>query len=279
MTTTLHHGDRSQAVRNLQKSLNREGAKLDLNAIYDDATEAAVRSYQTANSLAADGIAGPKTQASLSGFIDKNGLRHDDLVSAAERLDVSLASIYAINEVESAGEGFLVNGRPAILFERHIFHRQLCLVRDPADDAEALKMHADELAIVHPSIVNTQPGGYAGGTAEYQRLSLARLIDDTCALEATSWGAFQIMGFHWQRLGYPSVQVFATAMETNETLHLDAFVRFIATDPALHKALKAKKWADVARIYNGPNYQCNAYDAKLQRAYERHALVWDAEPA
>ncbi|MBV5553030.1 N-acetylmuramidase family protein, partial [Pseudomonas aeruginosa] len=51
---------------------------------------------------------------------------------------------------------------------------------------------------------------------------------------------------------------------------------FIDTDPALHKALKARKWADFARLYNGPDYKRNLYDTKLARAYEQHANCAEA---
>ncbi|MGV8448836.1 N-acetylmuramidase domain-containing protein [Pseudomonas aeruginosa] len=37
--------------------------------------------------------------------------------------------------------------------------------------------------------MNPRPGGYAGGTAEHQRLANARQIDDTAALESASWSA------------------------------------------------------------------------------------------
>ncbi|MFC9008341.1 N-acetylmuramidase domain-containing protein [Streptomyces microflavus] len=269
--TTLRHGDRSQAVRILQKNLNNHGAKLVMDGDYGDATEAAVRAYQVKAGLVADGIAGTKTQTSLAGGDCAQLLRNNDLVKAAERLDVPLASIYAVNEVESNAKGFLDNGKPVILFERHIMHRQLATPRHEGDDPAELKRQADQLATANPALVNPKPGGYVGGTAEHQRLAMARLIDDTAALESASWGAFQIMGFHWKRLGYASVQDFVTAMSAGESQQFDAFTRFIETDPALHKALKARKWADFAKLYNGPNYQRNLYDAKLQRAYERHA--------
>lgn len=271
MTTTLRHGDRSQAVRTLQKNLNNHGAKLVVDGDYGDATETAVRAYQVKAGLVADGIAGTKTQTSLAGGDCAQLLRNNDLVKAAERLDVPLASIYAVNEVESNGKGFLDNGKPAILFERHIMYRQLATPRHEGDDPAELKLQADQLATANPALVNPKPGGYVGGTAEHQRLSMARLIDDTAALESASWGAFQIMGFHWKRLGYSSVQDFVAAMSAGESQQFDAFTRFIETDPALHKALKARKWADFAKLYNGPNYQRNLYDTKLQRAYERHA--------
>lgn len=271
MTTTLRHGDRSQAVRTLQKNLNNHGAKLDVDGSYGDDTEAAVRAYQLKVGLVADGVAGNKTQTSLAGGDCAKLLRNNDLIAAAERLGVPLASIYAINEVESKGKGFLENGKPVILFERHIMYRQLSKVRHEGDDPAELKRHADQLAAVNPALVNPKSGGYSGGTAEHQRLAMARLIDDTAALESASWGAFQIMGFHWQRLGYTSVQDFVAAMSAGESQQFDAFTRFIETDPVLHKALKARKWAEFAKLYNGPDYQRNLYDVKLQRAYERHA--------
>ena len=271
MTTTLRHGDRSQAVLILQKNLNRQGANLMPDGHYGEATEAAVRAYQLKVGLVADGVAGTKTQASLAGGDCAQLLRNHDLVNAAERLGVPLAAIYAVNEVESKGKGFLDNGKPVILFERHIMYRQLATPRNAGDDPAELKLHADQLAAANPALVNPKPGGYVGGTAEHQRLAMARLIDDTAALESASWGAFQIMGFHWKRLGYASVQDFVTAMTAGESQQLDAFTRFIETDPALHKALKARKWADFAKLYNGPDYLRNLYDTKLQRAFERHA--------
>ncbi|KAB0466345.1 peptidoglycan hydrolase-like protein with peptidoglycan-binding domain [Pseudomonas tolaasii NCPPB 2192] len=271
MTTTLRHGDRSQAVLILQKNLNRQGANLVPDGHYGDATEAAVRAYQLKVGLVADGVAGTKTQASLAGGDCAQLLRNNDLVNAAERLGVPLATIYAVNEVESKGKGFLDNGKPVILFERHIMYRQLAKVRRVGDDPAEVKRHADELAANNPALVNPKAGGYIGGTAEHQRLAMARLIDDTAALESASWGAFQIMGFHWQRLGYASVQDFVAAMSAGESQQFDAFTRFIETDPVLHKALKARKWAEFARLYNGPDYLRNLYDTKLQRAYERHA--------
>ncbi len=269
--TTLRHGDRSQAVLMLQKSLNKHGAKLVTDGDYGDTTETAVRAYQLKVGLVVDGVAGEKTQTSLAGGDCSLMLRNSDLVAAAARLDVPLATIYAVNEVESKGKGFLDNGKPVILFERHVMYRQLAKAQHPNEDQDELKRHANQLAAANPALVNAKPGGYVGGTAEHQRLAMARLIDDTAALESASWGAFQIMGYHWKRLGYASVQAFVAAMSASESQQFEAFTRFIEKDPSLLKALKARKWAEFAKLYNGPDYLRNLYDTKLQRAYERHA--------
>ena len=269
--TTLRHGDRGQAVLQLQKQLNAQGAKLFADGDFGDKTEAAVRAYQLKVGLVADGIAGPKTQAALAGADCRQLLRNATLVAAAERLGVELAVVYAVNEVESSGAGFLANGKPKILFERHVMHARLSLVRHDGDDSATLIAHADHLAALHPHLVNRRPGGYAGGTAEHQRLAQARMLDALCADESASWGAFQIMGYHAERLGYASVADFVSRMARDENEQFEAFVRFIEADAALHKALKGKKWAQFAKAYNGPAYARNLYDVKLERAYERHA--------
>jgi hypothetical protein len=261
MTATLKHGDKGQTVTDLQNLLNKHGAQLRLDGFYGDATEKAVKAYQAKAGLVADGIAGSKTQARLLGINDGKHLQHADLANAAGQLEVSLASVYAINEVESQGEGFLPNGKAKILFERHVFHERL----------QAAGHDVATLETQYPNLVNAATGGYSGGAAEWQRLALARQIDETAALESASWGAFQIMGYHWQRLGYASVQAFVAAMNESEAQQLQAFVRFILADTALHNALKARKWARVAELYNGSGYKRNLYDIKLARAYERHA--------
>ncbi|MCE1034400.1 N-acetylmuramidase family protein [Pseudomonas monteilii] len=275
--TTLRHGDRSQAVRDLQRKLIARGAKIGADGLYGDATEAAVRAYQHQADLVADGIAGPKTLASLQGADCAYLLKNADLVRAADRLGVPLAAVYALNEVESKGRGFLDNGKPVILYERHIMYARLQTIRQHYDDQEQLEQQRDQLqqranqlAEQFPALVNPKFGGYVGGTAEHQRLAQARSIDDQAALESCSWGAFQVMGFHWERLGYASVQDFVEAMYRSESDQLEAFVRYIEADPTLLKALKSLKWAKVAELYNGPAYKRNLYDVKLQRAFERH---------
>lgn len=267
---TLRHGDRSQAVRDLQRKLNDRGAKLIADGAFGDATEAAVRAYQVKVGLVSDGIAGPKTLAVLQGQDTGKLLKHADLLQASLRLGVPVAAVYALNEVESKGRGFLDNGKPVILYERHVMYKRLQLVRSPADDEEQLLQRALLLAKQAPALVNPKAGGYIGGTAEHQRLAQARQLDDVAALESASWGAFQVMGYHWQRLGYASIHDFVAAMDRSEAEHLEVFVRYIEADTNLLKALKTQKWATVAKLYNGPDYQRNLYDVKLERAFERH---------
>jgi hypothetical protein len=260
--TILRFNDRSQAVMLLQKRLNELGAdpRLLVDGHFGERTEKAVAAFQQRAGLVADGVAGPKTHAALAGHDTSRLLSQRDLQRAADRLGVPLASVMALNLVESKGEGFAANGRPVILFERHVMHARLQVNGLSEDEADAF-------AALFPSVVNRTSGGYAGGTAEHQRLRAARLVHPTAALESASWGLFQIMGYHWQALGYDSAEDFTERMARHESEQLEAFVRFIEADPALHKALKGRKWAEFAKRYNGPAYAKNLYDVKLARAF------------
>lgn len=188
-----------------------------------------------------------------------NSLTETDYKSAAHSLGVPIAAVKAVASVESAGAGFLSDGRPKILFERHVMLAQL------AEKLGAGK--ANDQASKTPDIVNAKAGGYDGGAKEHDRLGRAAAIDRECALSSASWGAFQIMGYHWKSLGYASLQAFINAMYASEAAQLDAFVRFIKADPVLLRALKALDWAAFARRYNGPGYAKNQYDVKMSKAY------------
>lgn len=189
-------------------------------------------------------------------------LTQDDYSRAAAALNVPVAAVRAVTEVESKGSGFLPDGRPVILFERHIMRRQLEKVG---------RKDIDELQAKFPSYVNRQPGGYKGGAAEHERFGIAATIHRQCAIESCSWGLFQVLGVHWKLLGYASVQDFVNAMYRSEAEHMDCFVRFIRANPNLLRALRAQDWAAFAAGYNGPLYRTNQYDTKLAAAYAKHS--------
>jgi hypothetical protein len=257
----LRFDDHGADVALLQRQLVRAGYPVDVTHVFDAATLAAVMALQADRRLVVDGIAGPKTFLALSGAKNPKHLSDADLVQAAEKLGVPLAAVRAVNEIESRGSGFLSDRRPVILFERHVFWKRLSARNiDPAP-----------LALRWPNVLSQTPGGYQGGTTEYTRLATAEMIDLAAADESASWGAFQVMGYHWERLGYASIDDFVKHMRASEAEQLDAFVRFVAADTALLAALKGQKWAAFAKGYNGPNYARNLYDAKLAQAYERYA--------
>jgi hypothetical protein len=187
-------------------------------------------------------------------------LLESDFKQAAVDLACDVASIYAVKEVESKGKGYLPSGDPIILFERHVFRKRLI--------AKGISV-----AGLPEDICNAKMGGYFGGQAEHTRLAKAVLIDRDSALESCSWGLFQVMGYHWKALGYPTLQSFINAMFKNEDGQLDAFTKYVLLDRNLLKALREKNWAKFAEGYNGPAYTRNQYDVKLKNAYAKWAGV------
>ena len=263
--TTLRAGDHGTDVGVLQSRLHRVGKIIDITHIYDPATVAAVRSFQSGHALVVDGIAGPRTLAALFGQPDTRALSQRDINAAADRLACEPAALQAVIEVESPNGGFLADGRVVILFERHVFKRLL--------DQAGIEVNPAHIPV---SIYSDQRGGYLGGVAEYRRLAQAQAIDELAAFGACSWGRFQIMGYHAASLGYTDAVAMATAFTTGECEQLAAFERFVQADADLIKALRSRKWAAFARTYNGPAYADNLYDTKLARAYARHS---DAQAA
>jgi hypothetical protein len=187
-----------------------------------------------------------------------------DFELAAATLRVPVAAIRAFAEVESRGSGFLPDDRPVILFERHVFRRQL-LAHDVAPGIVA------NLEKTRHDLCNKTPGGYGASSKEWQRLDDAVQINRPAALESASYGAFQVMGFNWKRCGYTSVQDLVNAMFKSSAAHLDSFVRYIQSDAKLLKALQAQDWPTCARLYNGANYSINKYDTKLAAAFARYS--------
>lgn len=256
----MRKGSHGSAVADLQRALNLHGAALQADGWFGEATEQAVTAAQRRAGLVMDGVAGPKTLAALRGIAQPTRLKEADLVTAAAQLDVSLACVKAVNAVESRGSGFLDDGRVVILLERHVAHRR----------AKAAGLDVTSLAQRYPNLVNPARGGYAGGAAEWGRFdNLRRVTTAAIAVEACSWGLFQVIGYHWETLGYTSAAEFQTRMASGEGAQLEAFVRFVAADTVLLKALRARRWADFARLYNGPAYKENAYDARLSAAYAK----------
>ncbi|EXE36549.1 N-acetylmuramidase family protein [Acinetobacter baumannii] len=270
----LKFGSKGNDVITLQKQLKKLGLKgvkgkeLSIDGDFGASTEFAVMTFQKQKNLVADGKVGDKTRAALFDQDTSKFLKDSDYKKAAERLKVSELTIRVFGAVEGRGVGFLSNGKPKILFERHRMYAYLRLKKGTA--------FADKMAAERPNIVNRKTGGYLGNEAEYVRLEQAKQIDVDSALMSTSWGQFQVMGENWKQLGYASVQEFVEQQFASESYQLEAFIRFIEWKTGtfdkkkvtLIDALRAENWDIVFTIYNGSNYKKLGYQAKFQKEYD-----------
>lgn len=270
----LKFGSKGNDVITLQQQLKKlgfkglKGKELSIDGDFGASTEYAVITFQKQKKLVADGKVGDKTRAALLDQNTSKLLKDSDYSAAAERLKVSELTIRVFGAVEGRGVGFLKNGKPKILFERHRMYAYLRLKKGAA--------FANKMAVERSNIVNRKSGGYQGNEAEYVRLELAKQIDVECALMSASWGQFQIMGENWKELGYSSAQDFVDQQFASESFQLEAFIRFIEWKTgiidnkkvALIDALRAENWNAVFTLYNGQNYKKLGYQAKFQKEWD-----------
>jgi len=176
---------------------------------------------------------------------------------SAKQLNCEVAALKAVAEVESGGDGFLKDGQCKILFEPHVFWKEL---RKLGIDPSTFKGVED---ILYP-VWGSKP--YGKVSAQHERLDRAILISRDAALKSASWGKFQILGLNYKLSGFGTVREFVEAMNKNEDEHLKAFVSFIK-NTMLDDELRAKDWKGFARGYNGALYYKNNYDKKLAASY------------
>ena len=182
-----------------------------------------------------------------------------DVTATAAALGCEPAAVWAVCDVESSGSGFLPDKRPRLLYEAHVFSR--------------LTGHRYDSS--HPNVSspawNRKLYG-APGAHQYDRLAEALAFDRAAALEAASWGLFQILGLNHAQCGFTGVEDYVAAMCDGEARQLAAFAEFCRRG-GLDRFLRAQDWVRFALAYNGPAEADNGYDEKLAAAYTRRATA------
>jgi hypothetical protein len=183
-------------------------------------------------------------------------LNADDLKKAAEALGATVPHIQAILSVETDGSGFDKQHRPDILFEPHVFYREL-------------KKNPEQLRIaVKKGLAYPRWGQKKYPRDSYPRLYEAIEINREAALRSASWGLGQIMGSEFDEAGYSDVESFVRGMMESESEQLQAMVNLI-----LHRHLDDEvrdcRWTAYARSYNGAGFAKNHYDTRLAAAFKK----------
>lgn len=176
----------------------------------------------------------------------------------ASEFNIEFAALMAFIEVESSGKGFdPATGRIMIQFEPAWF----CKLAPGAPGGEWSANKVDR-----------QP-------AEWRAFNSAYAINPDAAMQSTSIGLGQVMGFHYKRLGYATVGAMWDAAKRSEEIQIWQIAKFITTDSNLMNALKNKSWHMVATLYNGAGYKALAarlgrtpYDISLREAYLKYSL-------
>jgi hypothetical protein len=162
------------------------------------------------------------------------------------------AALKAVINVESSGHGSSEKtGKIIIQFEPSWFKRKYVDWKDHQ--------------INHTWVNN----GVDDQTAEWKAFNDAFSISPNAAMESTSIGMMQVMGFHWKLLGFKSVGEMWDYAKESEANQVDLGIRFIKANPTLDAALKTKTWRTFALYYNGQNYEKFNYHNRLATEYEK----------
>lgn len=174
----------------------------------------------------------------------------------AQRIGVEPEALAAFMEVESGGKGFdPETGKIIIQFEPKWF-------RNFEPYAPSGKWSVN---------------GVERQKKEWEAFNDAWKISPKSAMMATSIGIGQVMGMHWNRLGYSSVDAMWDDAKRGEDRQIHQIAEYIRTDQILLSALNRKDWHTVAVRYNGKRYKEMAkkwgrepYNISMKKAYEKY---------
>ncbi|MCZ2393050.1 MAG: N-acetylmuramidase family protein [Chitinophagales bacterium] len=184
-------------------------------------------------------------------MISKNAIQE---IAVSNHLDPAM--FMAFIEVESGGRGFdAKTGKLIIQFEPSWFRKK-------APYAPSGKWSLNKVDVQ---------------SKEWEAFNDAFRINPNAAMESTSIGLPQIMGFHYKRLGYRTVGDMWDDFKKGEVRQVSALARFILTDKNLHNAIQQKDFHKIASVYNGSGYMQIAkkygrepYNISLEKAFKKY---------
>ena len=249
---TVKLGSRGNDVKTLQTILNI----YPVDGIYGNGTFDLVKKFQKEHGLVQDGIVGPATWKILV------SMTSDIYIKCAYKIGCEVAAFKTVKYVETGNnKAFLSNGMPSILFEGHIFWKEI-----QKRNISPLKYIKGNENILYKYWTSKY---YIGGTGEYTRLNKARKINIDAANASTSWGMFQIMGNNYKQCGCTSISDMVSKMCKSEEWQIQLAANFISNSSVLRNALINKQWETFAKAYNGEGYKKNNYDTKLKNYYNK----------
>ena len=181
------------------------------------------------------------------------------IARVAHMLGCDEDAIHAVLDVEARGSGFDDTGRPAMLFEPHVFYRNL---------SGAQRDRAVRAGLAYSK---WRKGNYPKDS--YPRLAAAVAINQESAYRAASWGLSQILGENFDEAGFSSAAEMVEACCESEDRQLTMMAAVIKKR-GLHTALRRRDWQTFARSWNGASYKDNAYDVRLAQRF----AWWDKRP-
>ncbi|WP_299084670.1 N-acetylmuramidase domain-containing protein [uncultured Paraglaciecola sp.] len=210
-------------------------------------------------------VTGSSEQRNVAATWNRWGALLTDL-SKQKKLDVACA--LAVLCVESSGKGFEQNNsdRMIIRFENHKFWK-FWGKHNPQQFRQHFRYSNDKVWQGHQW--RKEPSGewqrfHGHQTNEWQVFEFARLLDEDAAILSISMGAPQIMGFHFERIGFQSkVEMFDTFAASIQG-QINGLFDFFS--PKMLQYLQDLAFEDFAGMYNGQG-QKKVYGEKIKQHY------------
>jgi hypothetical protein len=184
-----------------------------------------------------------------------------EVAELADEYGIELAALRAVMAVESRNSGYDSKRRPIILFEPHIYFKEL---------SGNMRAVAVARGLAYQNWKG--PGSYPSGSdAQYKRLAAAIAINKEAAYRSVSIGLGQVLGRNYRAAGCSSaVEMFEQAMESerNQLRHMLEFIK----SNGIRDELQRRDWAGFALRYNGKG-QVPRYAAWLKREYDKWARI------
>ena len=173
----------------------------------------------------------------------------EDVPGANQGLVIDPKVLEAVTRVESSSSGFGATNKLKIRIEAHL------LLSDNYGDKAAFEEHF-QAGANYTGYIRRETGEWfeyhkQGQVGEWKAFEKAKLINPRLALLNTSFGAAQIMGFNYKRVGYNSVEEMYDAFNRAESNHIIGLFNYFLSDSELLQAAKVKDWDKIGELYNG----------------------------
>jgi len=172
-------------------------------------------------------------------------ITEEDYKKLGVEFNIPTINIKKVDKVESGGLGFSKEtGKIIIQFEPSWFKRKAPYTPSGKWSLNKVEKQA----------------------AEWSAFNDAFTKNANAAMESTSVGRMQVMGFHWKLLGFKSVGEMWDYAKVSETNQLRLGLKFIVSNKKMYKALQIGDWDTFAYYYNGAQYKKFNYAERLAKA-------------
>lgn len=173
-----------------------------------------------------------------------------DYQQISNEFGIPVASIKAVCSVEGSGKGYdELTQKILIQFEPSWFKRKAPFTPSGKWSVNGVERQSNEWSAFNDAFQKNANG----------------------AMESTSIGMMQVMGFHWKLLGFHSVGEMWDYAKESEANQVRLGMRFIKSNSKMFGALVNKDWKVFAYYYNGEQYRKFNYDVRLNNAYLKFA--------